>query len=484
MASRVDFVDGVSTADNWPHTKRPMPWLLAGFLAMVFLLPFESIHMKVHLPFSSDIDRFFVFAIILTWLGSAFLRRDSGIVRLRPRGWAAGVIAIVVVAVASIAVNVPDITNLGEWQIAEKQIFVLLGLVAVFSIACLTLRVGELRAFAVLIVILAVITAIGTTIEKKTGNNLFYSTASSVLSPIAEVEAASTDIDPSLTAGRALITGPTRHPLSVASLLGMALPFAIVLAAIAKTTRRKFLWALAASVIVLGALITQRKSGMVIPAFAIMVLFVIRPRQLIRLAPFGLIGLAVAVAMAPGLFSSFSELGRPDSQDSVDGRTSDYPAVVPDLLTHPAFGSGFGTLDTQRQDTYRIFDNEYLGQVFQGGLLGLLAFIAFIVTPLFVVGRVLRSENPMRGPPALAAGAGCLAFGVASALYDIFSFSPAPYLFCILGAMCVVAASVEMPAPARARVPARRRRRGIRGRRRPQLEGALKPAEIGSPTAG
>jgi hypothetical protein len=483
MASRVGFVDGVSTADNWPHTRRPMPWLLAGFLAMLFLLPFESIHMKVHLPFSSDIDRFVVFLIIVAWLIGAFLRRDTGIIRLRPRGWAVGAVAIAAAAVASIAVNVPDITNLGQWQIAEKQLLVLLGLVAIFSIACLSLRVGELRAFAVLIVILAVITAVGTVIEKKTGNNLFYSTASSLFSPIAEVEAASTDIDPSLNAGRALITGPTRHPLSVSSLLGMALPFAIVLAAIAPTTRRKLLWAMAASVIVLGALITQRKSGMVIPAFAIVVLFVIRPRELVRLAPFGLIGLAVAVAMAPGLFSSFSELGRQDSRDSVEGRTSDYPAVVPDLLSHSALGQGFGTLDTQRQDTYRIFDNEYLGQVFQGGLIGLLAFIAFIVTPLFVVGRVLRSENPMRGPPALAAGAGCLAFGVASALYDIFSFSPAPYLFCILGAICVVAASVEMPAPARAKVPARRRRR-LRGRGRPQLEGALKPAEIGSPSVG
>jgi O-antigen ligase len=478
MASDRAFVDGVCTADAWPRTRRPLPWVLALFLGMVFLVPFESVHMKVHLPFSSDIDRFLVAAVVVVWLVGAFLRSDSGILRLRPRGWATGAIAIVAAAVASIAVNVPDITNLGEWQIAEKQLLVLFGLVAIFAIACLTLRVAELRPFAVLIVVLAVITALGTVYEKKSGDNLFYSTASSVLSPIAEVETASTDVNPEVNQGRPLITGPTRHPLSVTSLLGMALPFAIVLAAIAPTSRRRLLWALAASVIVLGALITQRKSGMVIPAFAILVLFVMRPRQLIRLAPIGLIALAVAVAVSPGLFSSFSELGRADSRDSVEGRTSDYPAIVPDLLTHPALGQGFGTLDTERQDTYRIFDNEYLGQVFQGGLLGLFAFLAFIITPLFVVRRVLRSESPLRGPPALAAGAGCLAFGVASALYDIFSFSPAPYLFTILGAICVVAASVEVPAPAVASKPSRARRR-----RRDQF-GGLKPAEIGSPSGG
>ncbi|HEX4308139.1 MAG TPA: O-antigen ligase family protein [Solirubrobacterales bacterium] len=481
MASGVDFVDGVATTDAWPHTRRPLPWLLAGFLVMIFWIPFESIHMKVHLPFSSDFDRFFVAIIIVVWLVGTVVRDRSGIVRLRPRGWAFGVLAIVAVAVASIVVNVPDITNLGEWQIAEKQIFVLLGLVAIFAIAAVTLRVAELRPLAVLIVCLAVVTALGTVYEKKSGDNLFYKAAATVLSPVAEVEPAATVANPELDQGRPMIIGPTRHPLSVTSLLGMALPFAIVLAAIAKTTRRRLLWALAAAVIVLGALITQRKSGLVIPAFAILVLFMLRPRQLIRLAPFGLIGLAAAVAIAPGLFGSLGELGREDSRDSVEGRTSDYPAIVPDLLTQPALGQGFGTLDTQRQDTYRIFDNEYLGQVFQGGLLGLLAFIAFIVTPLFVVGRVLRSDNPLRGPPALAAGAGCLAFGVASALYDIFSFNPAPYLFAILGAICVVAASVEMPAPEPKPVRARPRRRGRRRRR--QLEG-LKPAGIGSPSGG
>ena len=77
------------------------------------------------------------------------------------------------------------------------------------------------------------------------------------------------------------------------------------------------------------------------------------------------------------------------------------------------------------------------------GALGLIAFLAMIVTPLFVVRSVLRSDHPLRGPPALAAGAGCLAFGVASALYDILTFPQAPYLFLFMAAMCVCAASVE-----------------------------------------
>jgi O-antigen ligase len=477
MARSADFADGACTADAWPHTRRPLPWLLAAFLAALFLVPLEAVQMKVQLPFSSGFDRFFVAAIVAVWALGMLLGRDSGIVRLRPKRWSVGVAALVFTAVASIAVNVGTITNLGEWEVAEKKVAVLLGLVAVFVIASLTLRVAELRPLGVLIVVLATITALGTIYESRSGTNVFYETAKTVLGPVAEVEAASTDVNPEVNQGRPLITGPTRHPLSVTSLLGMSLPFAVVLAALAPTFRRRLLWLLAAGVIVTGALLTQRKSGLVIPACAVLALLLIRPRQLLRLAPYGLAGLIVALIATPGMFSSLGELDREDSRSSVEGRTSDYPAIVPDLLSNPILGRGFGTLDTLRQDTYRIFDNEYLGQLFQGGFVGLLAFLAFILAPVYIARSVLRSDNPLRGPPALAAAAACLAFGIASALYDILSFTAAPYLFCFMAAICVCAASVERPATAVERAATEP------GRRRDQLTG-LKPAGIGSPSGG
>jgi O-antigen ligase/polysaccharide polymerase Wzy-like membrane protein len=444
------------TGDAWPRTRRPLPWLIAGFLAAIFLVPIDSIHLKLQLPFSSDFDRFFVAVILAVWAIGGLLGRGSGVVKLRPRGWAAAVIAFVFIAVASIAVNADRITNLGEWDVAQKRLAVLLALIAVFAIFTLTLRVAELRPFAVLIVVLAAITALGTVYEKQTGYNAFYSTASAALSPLATVDPAPTEINPAVEAGRPTITGPTRHPLSVTSILGMALPFAVVLAAVAPTTRRRLLWVLAAGVIVAGALITQRKSGAVVPAFALIALFVLRPRQLLRLAPFGVVALAFAVATAPGLFGTLQEFGRADNKASTEGRTADYPAITPDLLTNPIVGRGYGTLDSIRSDTYRILDNEYLGELYQVGGLGLLAFLAMIVTPLFIVRSVLRSDDPMRGPPALAAGAACLAFGVATALYDIFSFPQAPYLFLFMAAICTVAASIEVPVSERERLLGRR----------------------------
>lgn len=440
--------------DAWPRTRRPLPWLFAALLVMIFLIPFDAMRLKVSMPVSSDFDRFLVIAIVAVWaIGSALGKRQT-VERLRPPGWAVGMIAFLLVAVASIAFNVERITNLGEWDDAQKHLAVLFSLAAVFAIVTLNLRASELRPFSVLIVVLAVITATGTIYEKKTGFNVFYETSSAVFSPIATVEPSPTDINPDpSTTPRPTITGPTRHALSVTSILGMALPFAVVLAAITPVRRRRILWSIAACLIIAGALITQRKSGAVVPAMALLVLFVLRPRQLLRLAPFGLVALAIALVLTPGIFSTVRELGQTSSQDSTQGRTSDYPAVLPDVLTRPILGRGFGTLDSERVDTYRIFDNEYLGQLFQVGALGLLAFIALIVTPLFVARSVLRSDDPVRGPPALAAGAACLAFGVACSLYDILTFPQAPYLFLFMAAMCTCAASVEVPAGWTARVP-------------------------------
>ena len=74
--------------DSWPRTHRPLPWLFAIFLAAIFLVPVDAVHLKVHLPFSSDLDRFLVALIILVWAGGVVVRGRGDRLRLRPRGWA------------------------------------------------------------------------------------------------------------------------------------------------------------------------------------------------------------------------------------------------------------------------------------------------------------------------------------------------------------------------------------------------------------
>jgi hypothetical protein len=82
------------------------------------------------------------------------------------------------------------------------------------------------------------------------------------------------------------------------------------------------------------------------------------------------------------------------------------------------------------------------------GLIGTLAFIAMIVSAMVVADGAIRGGNPARAGPALAASAACMAFLVASALFDSVSFAQVPYLFFFVAAMAVVAAGREVPARA------------------------------------
>ena len=64
--------------DNWPHTKRPLPWLLAGFLVMIFLVPFDSIIFKVHMPANATFDRVFLVVMVAVFVGQQGIARSEG----------------------------------------------------------------------------------------------------------------------------------------------------------------------------------------------------------------------------------------------------------------------------------------------------------------------------------------------------------------------------------------------------------------------
>ena len=106
--------------DAFPHTRRPLPWILAGFLAMLFFVPIKGTELKVHLPVDSRIDRFAVIVLVLTWLWfggdqRAFLRTR------RSKLYVTAVCMFLLVTVASILLDAPRIINLGEFQLSGKR---------------------------------------------------------------------------------------------------------------------------------------------------------------------------------------------------------------------------------------------------------------------------------------------------------------------------------------------------------------------------
>lgn len=446
-------IAATSTADDWPHTVRPLPWIVAGFLAMVLLVPFDVVTLSgVSAPVDLKLDRLFLGCAGFAWL-LALMVGGAAAPRFRrsPVAWALA--AFVAVAVAGVAVNAPVLAQLGELELAVKKLALLFSLAGVFVLVATVVRPSEVPAFVRLLVILACAMALGVIWEYRTGSNLFYDWADALLRGPFDVPPEHADPE----FGRPLITGPTQHAIAAATALGMALPFAVAGMLRNGRGRAGLLYALASGTIVAGAFATQRKTGLIVPAAALLVLVAYRPREMVGLLPVGLVLIALLQVVTPGAVVGVKAqfVGPNLTSDSTTGRTDDYAATRPDVFRYPVLGRGHGTYEPPR---YRFLDNEYLHRLIETGVLGLAAYLALVATVAATAERARRRAPPRRRLLAIAAVSATAAFAVASAIFDAISFpQPIYLLFAIAGLMTALAAGERRPPKLPTRLRGRRR---------------------------
>ena len=177
----------MTAAGDWPRTGRALPWLLAVFLCVVWLVPFAAIKLPIPLPIDPQPDRFLLLGLVVAALASVLAGR-----RYAPSTPAAGIslalLAFASVGLLSLALNAPTLASLGELDQGSKQVTVLVSAGALFFVAATVIRPSELRNFAALIVVLASVAAIGTIYEYRTGYNVFYDLAHKLFSGLASVD--------------------------------------------------------------------------------------------------------------------------------------------------------------------------------------------------------------------------------------------------------------------------------------------------------
>jgi hypothetical protein len=428
--------------DAFPHTKRPLPWILAAFLAMVFFIPIASTELKVHLPVDSRIDRFAVIVLVLAWVWfggdqRAFLRTR------RSKLYVTAACVFLVLAVASLLFDVGRIANLGDVQLAVKR-FALLGSFLILSWFTLTaLRFEDVRGFATYLIGLATIMSVGMLIERRTGYNIFYSLSKAVLSPVANVGQAPTEIHPAFgTEGRLVVVGPTQHGLAATTMLVVVMPFALVRVLDAGSRKSWWLNAAAFALMLAGAMATDRKTALLVPLAVVIYIACYRPRQVLRLVPLGLVTLVAVVHFAsPGALGSVLSLNKAVNSNSTAHRVGDFTDIAPDVLARPLLGRGFGTLNPDQPSQFRINDNEYIDELWEVGAFGLVAFLWMILAPVFSARAAIRTRGPTVASLALATSGGCIAFLVVCALFDAFSFPQAPYMFFTVAALTTIASA-------------------------------------------
>jgi O-Antigen ligase len=435
--------------DEWPYTTRLLPWALAGFMAMLFLVPIDAIALPIHLPVNGTLDRPVVVAMAMLWFAS--LAVVSGAARPRVRLGRVHFAALLFLGVclASVAVNGHALANMDELTLVVKKLALLISYVVFFFIVASVLRPREVPRFVALMVGLGVIVALGTIVEYRTHYNVFYELWGKVV-PVT----APNLLDQVDSIGRLTVYGPTLQPLELAAMLAMVLPFAILGAIDAATRRRRLLYTIAVGLLIAGGVATARKTSLVVPAAVILILLAYRPRQVGRLMLklgllLGLLVHFVAPAAIGGVISQL-EPGHFNSALTTTDRTARYDAVTPDVLNHPLLGRGYESYDPQK---YRILDNQYLDLLITVGLVGLLCYLAIFGAMMLAAHATIRGPDPRRSSLALGAFATVAAIAIASALFDVLSFPHVPYLLFFVGAMIIALREPSpTPEPARLRV--------------------------------
>ena len=446
--------------DVWPHTGRALPWLLAAFLAMLFLVPVAGVKFDVPTPIAATPDRVLIVVMAIAWI-MASLRGPVGPKLQRPVLFLASIGVFLAVVCASLALNAAEIARAELVSITQGRVVMLAGFAFVAVYAASVVRPAEVRNFGLLLVVLASAMAFGVIAERRIGVNVFYEVIAKPLTAVASVLPTPTETNPDpALADRKVIVGPTEHGLAVTAMLALVMPFAIAGLTRARGGTRWW-YALSIALMLGGALSTERKTGVVAPVVAGLVFVAYRPRLVVRMVPLLLVMLAFIKVTAPGALGTVTELASATTSTSTAGRSDDFSAITPELLAHPLIGSGYGSRDIARIYEVRILDNEYLGVMLTVGLVGVAAFLALILASAVIAHPLARARDGLRSDLALAGSASCFVFLVVNALFDSLSFSQVPYLFFLIAGLVTVLASREpAPAPARAPQPAEPAARG------------------------
>jgi hypothetical protein len=441
----------VRVADDWPRTSRPLPWLIAAFIAMLWLVPFNVIQLNVNAPIDLKLDRLVLPVVFMVWvLALAIGGRRAPRVKLTPIHL--GVAGFVAVACFSVVHDAGYLNHTLEFQLAVKKVTLLLSYALFFMLVASVVRPTEVSAYLKYVLWLSVVCAIGTIWQYRFHYDVFYDLAQKGLPGIFSVGQPANGVD---DLGRYMTQGPAEHPLEAVAMMSMALPIALV-GIIRNEDARKRIWYGLAACILLGAAIsTYRKSALLAPVSIILTLAYYQRGQLLRLAPLAAVSFVVVHLISPGALGSVLFQFQPNrlGVSTVSDRTSDYDAVRPDVWSHLPFGLGYGSYD---HTMYRVLDSEILNRVVDVGVIGLIAFALMVLSIVVTANRPIRARDARWAPVGLAVGPAAIAYFVLCFLFDVDSFPHTPYiLMSLAGLLAVQANDIRGGAHPRRLAPAR-----------------------------
>jgi polysaccharide biosynthesis protein PslJ len=219
------------------------------------------------------------------------------------------------------------------------------------------------------------------------------------------------------------VKGSATHPIEFGVISGALTPIALHFARFGSTVLRRRLAFVVTVLLAMGLLLSVTRSAVLTLVVAVVVYAArlsLRERLNLVVLAFG--ALVLVRAMLPGLLGTITGffLGAAED-DSVTARLDDYPVVDKYFAQSPWIGRGLGTF---LPEEYTLLDNQYLMSLMEGGVVLVVAVIAFFVLTLGSArGGVMRAASAADASRAQAVTAAIASIAVSGLLFDLFSFS-------------------------------------------------------------
>ena len=232
------------------------------------------------------------------------------------------------------------------------------------------------------------------------------------------------------------VSGTTSHPIEFGVVLSALLPLVVHFAVHDDLLKARRRWWVAAATVSATLPMSVARSAL-LGGFIATLLVVPRLPPLARrwclaAGGFGVLAMSIVV---PGLLGTLRSLVfNAGSDPSTKGRTDDYGPVLDYVAQSPGLGRGVGTFIPS---LYRTLDNQYLGTLVEGGILGLLALLGLLAGSAFCALSVrARTSDPRVRSLALSLAVALVVITVNFATFDALGFAMcAGVLFVIVGSV-------------------------------------------------
>ena len=435
----------------WSRYLLAWPTLVAYVILILLFLPIRRFTMGGGLPFTLEPYRLLVALVLGAWLLAILA---DPVVKWRKTGFEGPIIAFVVVAVASDAVNAGAIVGSGLTGAVLKQasIFASFLLVTMFVTSTITTR-RQLDTMVKVLVVGGTLVAIAALVEWRTSSNLFNRLQ---VIPLLQIDPQAV-LASDARGGRVRAYASAEHPIALGALLVLLLPQAVYL----YRRSRQPLWMGAAALLTFGALATGSRTAALMLAVLLVAFFWMKRKETVRLLPMLLPLFVACQVLMPGTLGTFKAIIFPEGSSVIaeqsggsgagEGRVADLGPTLQEWWRRPFLGQGFGTRVSGQSNpaqNSRILDNQWLGVLLEIGILGFLALIWLYVRAVRLLVRRSRNDATPYGWLLATFGAGLTAYAVGMLTFDAFAFIQVTFLSFVLLGLAGAALRLGPPAPA------------------------------------